>query len=180
MSEMRWPDQSSLRCGFATAGPRPTQTNANVPKRLSGREWRSIYRSRRFGGGRMGNLIQSGTLLIKRGTVVPESITFESRPCLKGWIIVQGLSASGLDRKLNEVGWNLIYLGTEISASAWGQDEAKAVLKAVRRLLKRKDANHFNSLHITEIHVRRWLGVPRVRVAAHWRQMQKGPVLFQV
>ncbi len=51
-----------------------------------------------FGGGRMGNLIQSGTLLIKRGTVVPESITFERRPCLKGWIIVQGLSASGLDR----------------------------------------------------------------------------------
>lgn len=132
-----------------------------------------------FGGGRMGNLIQSGTLLIKRGTVVPESITFESRPCLKGWIIVQGLSASGLDRKLNEVGWNLIYLGTEISASAWGQDEAKAALKAVRRLLKRKDANHFNSLHITEIYVRRWLGVPRVRVVAHWRQMQKGPVLFQ-
>jgi hypothetical protein len=132
-----------------------------------------------FGRGRMGNLIQNGTLLIKQNTVVPESITFESRPCLKGWNIVQGLSASGLDRRLNEVGWNLVYLGTEISASAWGWDEAKATLKAVRRLLRRKDANNFNCLHITETYVRRWLGVARVCVVAHWRQMQKGPVLFQ-
>ncbi len=127
----------------------------------------------------MVDLIQSGILLVKDGTAAPESVVFERQPCLKGWSIVLGLPASGLERKLSQVGWTLFYLAAEINSSAWGRNEAQAALKAVRRLLTRKDARKFNCLQITEVRSKRWLGITRVHLVAHWRHIQKGPVLFQ-
>ena len=52
----------------------------------------------------MAQKIEVGTILIKDGTLLPESLHLESDPYLKGWRLVKNLSSSAMDRKLCEVG----------------------------------------------------------------------------
>lgn len=53
----------------------------------------------------MPDTIKTGTILIKEGTVVPETVRFESEPCVPGWRLVMDLDGCGLDRKIREAGW---------------------------------------------------------------------------
>jgi len=43
--------------------------------------------------------IKPGTILIKEGALLPETMRFESESCLPGWRLVKDLDGRGLDRK---------------------------------------------------------------------------------
>ncbi len=70
----------------------------------------------------MAQTIEIGTLLVKSGTQMPESVQLESDPYLKGWKLVKNLSSSGMDRKLCEVGWTFFYMAGEVNAITFGPD----------------------------------------------------------
>ena len=63
----------------------------------------------------MAQTIEVGTLFIKDGTHLPETLAIESDPYLKGWSRVKNLSCSALDRKLTEVGWTFFFMAGEVT-----------------------------------------------------------------
>ena len=126
----------------------------------------------------MAQTIEIGTLLIKEGTPLPQSLPVESDPYLKGWRRVKNLGSSGLERKLCEVGLTFFYMAGEVNAMAFGSDSEKTTRRAVKKVIANMKSGRFNCLEISRVAAKSFLGLPYVAVAAHQRQIQESLYLF--
>jgi hypothetical protein len=102
----------------------------------------------------------------------------ESEPYSKGWRIVKELDGYGLDRTMNQAGWTCFYMANEISASAVALNGEKSLFKAVQQILTKLKLERFNSLEITQVATKRFLGLPHTTVSAHARHIQESMFLF--
>ncbi len=126
----------------------------------------------------MAETIKTGTVLIKEGALLPDALRFESEPCATGWRLVKDLDGYGLDRKIHEAGWTFFCLAGEIKATIFGFDGQKTARRAVKRILARLKSEKFNSLEITRVASKRFLGVPYVTVSTCSRHIQESLFLF--
>ena len=129
----------------------------------------------------MSDTIKTGTILIKEGTLLPESLRFESESCAPGWRLVQNLDGYELGRKINEAGWTFFCLAGEIGATVFGFDEQKTLRRAVEQILANLESAEFNSLEIMRLaseDSKRFLGVRYVTVSAQSRHIQESAFLF--
>ena len=127
----------------------------------------------------MAQTIEAGTLFIKDGTQLPETLPIESDPYLKGWSRVKNLSCSALDRKLTEVGWTFFFMAGEVTAMAFGSNSEKTIRKAVENVIANMKPGRFNCLEISRVEAKSFLGLPYVTVAGHARHVQESVYLFQ-
>jgi len=124
--------------------------------------------------------IKTGTILIRDGTILPDALRFESKPCATGWRLIKNVDGYGLDRKIREAGWTFFYLAGEIKgATIFGFDVQKTARRAVKRILANLKPEKFNSLEITRIVSKHILGVPCTKVYALSRHVQQSMVLFR-
>ena len=121
--------------------------------------------------------IKTGTILIKDGAFLPDALRFESEPCAPGWRLVKNLDGYGLGRKIDEAGWTFFCLAGEIGATVFGFDGQKTVRRAVKRILANLKLEKSNSLEITGVASKRFLGVPYVSVSARSRHIQESMFL---
>jgi len=70
-------------------------------------------------------------------------------------------------------------MASEIKSSVFGFEGPKTVRRAVKRMLARLTPDKFNSLQITRVASKRFLGVPYVRVSACSRHIQESLFLFR-
>jgi len=126
----------------------------------------------------MADKINTGTILIKEGTVLPEGLQLESEPYSKGWKLVKNLSSSGLDRKLCEARWTFFYMAEEVNAVVVGSDLEKMKRRAVKRVVASMKSERSNCLEITHVAAKRFLGLPYVTVSGHPRHIQESMFLF--
>jgi hypothetical protein len=122
--------------------------------------------------------IRAGTVLIKDGTLLPETLRIESEPCVPGWRLVKDLNGYALDRKIDAAGWTFFCLAGEIGTIALGADEQSMVRRAIKRILANPMAKPFNSLEITRVTSKRFLGLPYMSVGAQSRHVQEAMALL--
>ena len=79
--------------------------------------------------------------------------------------------------KIREVGWNLFDLA-QIKARVFGFDREKAAHRALNRVLAKMKSDNFNSLEISQVTAKRFLGLPCVTVCAHTRHVQESMFLL--
>jgi hypothetical protein len=127
----------------------------------------------------MADKIKTGTIFIKQGALLPKSLRFESKPYSSGWREVNNLDGGGLDRKIRDAGWTFFYMAGEITASVFGFDGDQSEFKAVKRVMAKLKLDKCNSLEITRVTPRHFLGLPYVTVSAHARHIQQSISLFQ-
>jgi hypothetical protein len=119
----------------------------------------------------------SGITLIRENTLLPAGLRIESEIFLPGWRVVKNLDGSALARNIEGANWTFFYLAGESRAIAFGRDQSGAFRKAVKRILA-KQQKQFNSLEITKVVSRRFLGIPfMLSIAAHSRHIQQGMCL---
>ena len=118
-------------------------------------------------------LLKTGSILVREDTVFPPSVSVESEAFLSGWKLVRTLDGHGLARIIAKASWNFFYLAGEIRASAFGRG-GSSLLKAVKRILVKREGQSYNSLEITEVTAKRFLGVPWISVKATSRHIQEG------
>src|SRR5882724_4176896 len=117
---------------------------------------------------------KSGATLIRENTLLPAGLTIESEVFLPGWRVVKNLDGSALARNVEGANWNFFYLAGESRATAFGRDQSGALRKAVKRILAKQE-KQYNSLEITRVASKRFLGIPfMLVVAAHSRHIQQG------
>jgi hypothetical protein len=126
----------------------------------------------------MAEEITLGTILIKEGTPLPEGMQLESAPYTTGWRFAKNFDGGELDRKIHDAGWNFFYMAGEIKVSVLGHDGEKARRKAIEQILEKLKLERLNCLEITQVAEKRFLGLPYVSIAAHWRHIQESLVLF--
>lgn len=127
----------------------------------------------------MAEKIKTGSVLIKEGALLPESLRFESEPYSSGWRLVKNLDGYGLDRKIREAGWTFFYMAAEVNATAIGFDVEKTTRRAVNKVIAYMKSDRLNCLEIAQVAVKRFLGLPYVIISAHPRHIQESIVLFE-
>ena len=114
------------------------------------------------------------TILIREDTSLPANLTIESEDFLPGWSVVKNLDGYGLGKKIEEAKWYFFYLVGEFRAIALGREGLGTLRRAVKRILAKQEGQKFNSLEVTEIISKRFLGIPFMIVTAHFRHIQQG------
>jgi hypothetical protein len=126
--------------------------------------------------------IKPGTILIKEGTLLPETVRFESESCVLGWRLVKDLDGCELDRKIRDAGWTFFCLAGQLGATVFGIDEQKTLSRAVGQILAKLESAEFNCLEIMRVASetsKRFLGVRYVTVSAQSRHIQASAPLFR-
>jgi len=127
----------------------------------------------------MAETINAGSILFKDETLLPDALRFDSEPCATGWRLVKDLDGYELNRIIHDAGWRFFCMASEIKSSVFGFEGPKTVRRAVKRMLARLTPDKFNSLQITRVASKRFLGVPYVRVSACSRHIQESLFLFR-
>lgn len=119
----------------------------------------------------------AGSVFIRENTILPGGLIIETETFLPGWRAVRNCDGYRLGRKIEEAKWNFFYLAGEFKAIVLGREGPAAFRRAVRSILAKPEARKFNSLEITAIRSRWFLGIPFVSVSANFRHIQKSLAL---
>ncbi len=121
--------------------------------------------------------LKTGTILIQEDTLLPTGLSIESDALLPGWRAVRNLDGYGLGRKIDEADWNFFYLAGELKATIVGREAVEGLRRAVKQILAKRTGQKFNALEIAKVVSKRFLGVPYLKVFAHFRHIQEGMYL---
>ena len=122
----------------------------------------------------MPDINRTMTIFIKEGTPLPANLPIESEAFLPGWKVVKNLDRSTLARNIEGANWNFFYLAGEIRATVLGRDRSGTLRRALKCVLAKREGQKFNSLEITKVVSKRFLGIPFMSVTAHSRHIQQG------
>ncbi len=122
----------------------------------------------------MPDINRTMTIFIKEDTPLPANLPIESEAFLPGWRVVKNLDRSALARNIEGANWNFFYLAGEIRATVLGRDRSGTLRRAVKCVLAKQEGQKFNSLEITKLVAKRFLGIPFMSVTAHSRHIQQG------
>ena len=128
----------------------------------------------------MSKIDRTGTVIIKDGTPLPTLRSMESEQFLPGWRIVKNLDRQALTREIEGANWNFFYLAGEIRTIVFGRGGLGTLRRAVKRIVAKQEGQsfRFNSLEITKISSKWFLGIPLTSVTAHSRHIQLGIALI--
>jgi len=113
-------------------------------------------------------------VLIRDGALLPPDMAIESEPFLPGWRVVKNLDGYSLNRKIKEANWNFVHLTGEYKARVVGRAYAGTLRKGVTRILTELRGRRFNSLEITAVVIRRFVGLAFLSISANRRHIQDG------
>jgi hypothetical protein len=120
-------------------------------------------------------MITSGTILIEKGTLLPQSFRLESQSHAGAWMSVGGdRSSNDVANELASTGWTFFYMAGTVTANAYGFDRLKTVNAALGRLIASARLQNCNCLEIDEVAMHSFLGMPYVSLSAHSCHIQKG------
>ena len=112
--------------------------------------------------------------VFREETPLPTTLSIESEAFLPGWLVVKNLDRQALTREVEGANWNFFYLAGEIRATVLGRDLLSTLRRAVKCVLAKQEGQKFNSLEITKVVSKRFLGIPFMSVTAHSRHIQRG------
>ena len=117
--------------------------------------------------------INVGAILIDESPRITQLLGFECEPYSGNWRLVKALSGFSLERKIRTSGWNFLFMATEVKAIIFGALDANKIQNALKRILQKVRGQYFNSLEVTGIEERRFMGLPYAVVSAHSRHIQQ-------
>ena len=120
-------------------------------------------------------MIQSGTLLIRKGAVLPKSILLKSSVTNNSFSAVQGgAELLQLKAELAQAGWDYFYMGA-VKQTVFGRGP-KRLASAMKGVTAKMRLNQCNSLQIDAITPHLVLGIPYLSVSAHCCHIQQGVI----
>ncbi len=125
----------------------------------------------------MREIIKAGTVLFKAGTLLPDGLTFDNEAFSPGWRSITGLDGYAIGRKIPDVGWTFFYMAGESRTTALGRKGQETVRRATRKILAGLKSEESNSIEITCVVFKKFLGMPYARVSFHLRNLQESMLL---
>lgn len=117
---------------------------------------------------------EKGMILIREGAILPLEFPVESEAYLPGWRVVKNLDCYNLNRKLKEANWNFVRLAGDHKARVVGRAYPGALRSAVIRILAELRGRKFNTLEITVVAVKHFVGLAFLSISANRRHIQDG------
>jgi hypothetical protein len=126
----------------------------------------------------MQEAIQAGAVYIREGAILPDALTFESESYSPDWRSVQGLDSYALGRKINDTGWHFFFMAEGSVVTVIGRENQVTVRSAIKRILEGLSLEKNNSVEITQVAFRTFMGVPYANVTFHIRNIQESMLLL--
>ncbi len=121
--------------------------------------------------------VQVGTVMVQEGVILPAALEFQSDNYSANWRIVEALDGTSFDRMIRSAGWSFFFMAQQAKAIVLGSGGGKHLRAAMMRILSKIRAQKFNSVEVTEISRKRFLGIPYVSMVAHARHIQESHFL---
>jgi hypothetical protein len=116
---------------------------------------------------------KDGVIFIREGTILPPMLSVTTEAFMPNWRIVTSHDRSALARSIEGCDWHFFYLAGDIQTTVLGGNTRRVLRKAVKAILTKRADDKLNSLEITAIVSRRFLGIPFTTFTAHSRQIQQ-------
>jgi hypothetical protein len=119
-------------------------------------------------------MISSGAILIKNGTLLPDTLGLEKSSGTTGWAsVTRNLDGRQLATALATAGWTYFFMAGTIRRIAFGFQKQKMIASALKSVLAAVKLQSCNCLEIDEVAMHSFLGMPYVSVSAHSRHIQE-------
>jgi hypothetical protein len=115
---------------------------------------------------------EAGMILIRDGALLPPDLSIESETFLPGWRVVKHLDGYTLNRKIKEANWNFVRLAGGYRARVVGRAYPETLRRGVTRILAKLRGRKFNSLEITVVVLKRFVGLAFLSISANRRHIQ--------
>src|ERR1700722_16659339 len=116
---------------------------------------------------------KGGIIFIRDGTTLPPISSVTTDAFLPNWRIVTSHDRSALARSIEGCNWSFFYLAGSIQTTVLGGNTLTALRKAVKHILMKRSDDKLNSLEITAIVSRHFIGIPFTTFTAHSRHIQE-------
>jgi hypothetical protein len=116
----------------------------------------------------------SGMILIREGALLPPDFALESEAFLPGWRVVKNFDGYTLNRKMSQANWNFVRLTGVHKTRVVGRAYAETLRRGIARILDGLRGKKFNSLEITVVDLKRFVGLAFVSISANRRHIQGG------
>jgi hypothetical protein len=116
---------------------------------------------------------KDGIIFIRDGTILPAMLSVTTEAFVPNWRIVTSHDRSALARSIEACNWYFFYLAGNIQATVLGGNTRRVLRKAVKTILIKRGDDKLNSIEITAIVSRHFLGIPFTTFTAHSRQIQQ-------
>jgi hypothetical protein len=116
---------------------------------------------------------KDGIIFIRDGTTFPPTLSVMTDAFIPNWRIVTSHNRATLARSIEGCDWYFFYLAGDIQATVVGGNTRNALRKALKNILTKYGDGQLNSIEITSIVSRRYLGIPFTTFTAHSRQIQQ-------
>ena len=126
---------------------------------------------------RMTTDVQVGAVMIREGFLLPHPLRIETESYSKCWRRLKGTNSLELSDNIHAAGWNYFFCASQIKATYIGWRPGKSADRAFARILREVGKLSLNSVEITEISRRRFLGIPYTAISAHGRHIQQSRLL---
>ncbi|HEV2173750.1 MAG TPA: hypothetical protein VGR71_09295 [Nitrospira sp.] len=127
----------------------------------------------------MRNTIHAGAILINDDALLPEGVHVETEPFARGWKLVKNFDGDKLNREIGRAGWTFFSFAGEITSTVFGSEGAATVRRALKRILVNADLGQSNSLEVTRVTPKHFLGVPYTTVYACSRHARESIFFFR-
>ena len=119
-------------------------------------------------------MIESNMILIREGALLPPDFALESEAFLPGWRVVKHFDGYTLNRKITQANWNFVRLTGEHKARVVGRAYTGTLRKGIARILGGLRGKKFNSLEITVVGLKHFVGLAFLSISANRRHIQGG------
>ncbi len=116
----------------------------------------------------------SGMILIREGALLPPDFALESEAFLPGWRVVKNFDGYTLNRKMSQANWNFVRLTGVHKTRVVGRAYAETLRRGIARILDGLRGKKFNSLEITVVDLKHFVGLAFVSISANRRHIQGG------
>ena len=117
---------------------------------------------------------ESNMILIRDGALLPPDFTLESEAFLPGWRMVKNFDGYTLNRKINQANWSFVRLTGEHKARVVGRAYTGTLRKGIAQILGGLRGKKFNSLEITVVGLKHFVGLAFLSISANRRHIQGG------
>jgi hypothetical protein len=117
---------------------------------------------------------ESNMILIREGAVLPPNFMVESEAFLPGWRVVKNYDGYTLSRKIKQANWNFVRLTGEHKTRVVGRVYAGTLRRGIARILAGLRGKKFNSLEITVVGLKHFVGLAFLSISANRRHIQGG------
>jgi hypothetical protein len=118
------------------------------------------------------NSTEAGSIHVESSPRLPAFFEFGGDSLLKGWSVLRNVRST-LDAETAKAGWISFFMAGSIEQTSFGVDRQKTLGAALRRLARQVKSEKCNCFEILQVTGKEFLGVIRITVTAHARQLQE-------